>query len=159
MSQTNARFQGGGIILPTGSSAGSINVGEKALVVDANGLVAVSDSLGQSLQLGSYEPFHGTDLPDADTTIEPWTDKAGVYVLQAGKLTANRVLTVNNTGGSGPFVVSILVRDISANTYTIKNSAAATLFTKGASPGRAILFALYSGAGGAFATNYFTYVA
>lgn len=46
MSQTNARFQGGGVILPQGASAGSINVGEKALIQDTDGTIALLDSLG-----------------------------------------------------------------------------------------------------------------
>lgn len=46
MSQTNARFQGGGAILPQGASPGSINAGEKALILDADGIVKTQDAAG-----------------------------------------------------------------------------------------------------------------
>lgn len=106
----------------------------------------------------AYWPYAGTVLTDADTTIEPFTDKAGVYVLPAGTLTANRVLTVNNTGGIGPWALWLAVYDLSASTYTIKNSATTTIFTKAASPGRAILFQIYSASGGAWVANIAQYI-
>lgn len=53
MSQTNARFQGGGIVLPQGSSPGSINVGEQALILDSDGTAKLQASDGTKTSIGS----------------------------------------------------------------------------------------------------------
>lgn len=51
MSQTNARLQGGGIVLPQGSSPGNVNVGEKALFIDTDGTAKTIDSTGTKASL------------------------------------------------------------------------------------------------------------
>jgi hypothetical protein len=103
-------------------------------------------------------PYAAAYLTDADATVEPFTDKIGIYILRAGTLTANRVLQVNNTNGLSTWEVQIAVYDLSAHTYTINSSTPATIYTKGASPGRAILYQLYSAAGAAFVANVARYI-
>lgn len=85
----------------------------------------------------------GANLTDADITIDPNADKCNLYVLPAGTLTGNRSVTVASTSPAGTIVL-IVVEDISANTYTIKSNAGATLWTKAASPGQAICFQVYT---------------
>ena len=103
-----------------------------------------------------YRPLIGTLLTDADATIDPQTDKIGMYVLPAGTLTANRVLTVANAGGTSTQLVVIIRFDLSAFTYTIRNSAPTTLYTSPASPGVPIEYAIYY-TGGVWVANYFQY--
>lgn len=85
----------------------------------------------------------GADLIDADQTISPGTDKASIYVFP-GPLTANRNLTVTNTG-SPPFNKLCVIRsfDTSAFTVTIKDDTAAVLYTLAASPGAGMIRDVY----------------
>jgi len=52
MSQTNARLQGGAIILPRGASPGNIGVGESGVFLDADGVVKAQDATGTKSTLG-----------------------------------------------------------------------------------------------------------
>ena len=72
-------------------------------------------------------------LTDADATIQPFTDGCSRYVLPAGTLTGNRVLTLGIVSAFPIAVLDIVVLDTSVHTFTIKNNAGTTIFTKGAS--------------------------
>lgn len=72
-------------------------------------------------------------LTDADATISPGTDKCSRYILPAGTLTTNRILSIDTTGSSNTDSVEIVCLDTSVNTYQIKTAGGATCFTKGAS--------------------------
>lgn len=52
MSQTNARFQQGGVILPRGSSPGNIGSGESALILDIDGSVKLQAPDGSKASIG-----------------------------------------------------------------------------------------------------------
>lgn len=88
----------------------------------------------------------GADLINADQTIQPFTDRAFFYVLPAGTLTANRIVTFGNTGfytAAGPvFVAGIIRLDTSAFTLTVRRADATVIYTDPASPppARTILF-------------------
>lgn len=108
---------------------------------------------------GGTTPNTGTALTDANATINPATDAASEYTLPVTTLTTARTLTLGNTGSpvTGA-VVEIVRRDLTANTYTIKDNAATTLFTFGASPSRATAASFYFN-GSNYAYLSFRYVA
>lgn len=72
-------------------------------------------------------------LTDANATIQPFTDACSRYILPAGTLTANRVLTLGITGAIPGRVCEIVILDTSAATYTINNNAGAPIAAKGIS--------------------------
>jgi len=97
MSQTNARFVGGAVILPQGANAPSVNVGEKALVVQADGTAGLLDSLGAVAAVGgacklvvrlvstsNIASLTGTP------TIDSIATNAGDRVLLVGQTTASQ---------------------------------------------------------------------
>lgn len=102
MSQTNARLQGGGMILPQGSSPGNINVGEQALILDSDGTPKLQRSDGTKNAIGGACDFNsaapaatrvvrfvatsnitlsGNQALDSGTTVD------GDRVLSAGQTT------------------------------------------------------------------------
>lgn len=94
--------------------------------VPSGNAVALAESLGSEI------PTAGANLTDANAAI---TITGGAqYVLPAGTLTANRVLTLNVTGApiTGEEIV-VLRRDSGAFTYTINNDAATALIVLPAS--------------------------
>jgi hypothetical protein len=104
-------------------------------------------------------PYPATALlGDADTTIQPFTDKVGLYILPAGTLTANRILTIGSTGGIVTWQIYIAVYDLSANTYTIKENGGGTLWTRPASPGRAIVYQPFCTNGPLWIVNAANYI-
>lgn len=119
-----------------------LRVHDGRLQYSADGGVTWLDPIG----IGQPRPAAAL-LPDADLTIAPDTDKASLYILPAGRLTSNRVLTVDNAGGTASAAMYVAVFDLSAFTYTIRNSTPATAFTKGASPGQAKMYSLFHSAG------------
>lgn len=66
----------------------------------------------------------GTDLSDADVTVNPGTDAVSVYTMPAGTLTTGHVIALGVTGSltAGVSTVWIQCRDVSTNTLTIRNS-------------------------------------
>lgn len=78
----------------------------------------------------------GADIPDADTTIQPFTDRCLFYVVRS--LTANRVITLGNTNfynTAGIFNTVVIWRlDTSANTLTISRADATPIYVDPASP-------------------------
>lgn len=94
MSQTNSRLQGGGLILPQGSSPGSINVGEKALILDSDGGLKTQDSAGVIAPVGgTITTTHavGADVQNFDITgLAGDTD--GDYVLTGRIVMPNGVV-------------------------------------------------------------------
>lgn len=75
----------------------------------------------------------GGFLTNTDQTIQPGTDKASLYILLPGVLTANHVLTVGTTGANTNDYCKIVRMDKSAFTYTIQNPTPTTLHTTTAS--------------------------
>jgi len=70
MSQTNARLQGGGVVLPQGASPGNVNVGEKALIIDTDGLLKMQDSAGnKGAASGGWVTMTPLAAPAASITL------------------------------------------------------------------------------------------
>ena len=97
--------------------------------------------------VGLLQPARGTDLTDADATIQPFTLQKSLFVLQNGILSTNRALTFGITSLSNGQVTFILCLDTSANTYTIKNNAAGTLYTHQGSVTGPMWYEIFSSAG------------
>ena len=74
-------------------------------------------------------PAKGPNLTDANVTLQVFTAKKSLYVMPAGTLSTNRVVTMGIAGPIQSMIVFILCLDTSANTLTIKNNAGTTLFT------------------------------
>ncbi len=84
---------------------------------------------------GLIEPAVGSNLTDADATVNPASSAISASVLPASTLTANRVLTIGVSGSPATgLVYQVVRRDLSAHTYTVKDDAGTTLFTFAASP-------------------------
>jgi len=80
----------------------------------------------------------GPALTNADSTINPGTDKASEYTAAAGLYTGSHNLTLGTAGSPiGSSTVWLIFRDISANVITVINGGAnvGTIFTRPASPG------------------------
>ena len=88
------------------------------------------------LMIAAGVPVPGTDLDDSAADIDPWTDKASLYVLPAATLTTNRSRAlVAATGAPDGYRVTVVRRDRTANSFTVTDKASgATLFASGASP-------------------------
>jgi hypothetical protein len=85
--------------------------------------------------IGGPQPATGANLGNADATINPASDKASLYLLPAGTLTAARVLTLGVSGAPiTSSVLQVVRRDLSANTLTVNDDAGTTLLTFAASP-------------------------
>lgn len=101
----------------------------------------------------------GADLTDADTTLQPFTDRAWFYVLPAGTLTASRTFTLGNTNfynTAGMFLwCGILRYDTSANTVVVKKADTTTIYTDPASPAAARLLVFACDATGVWAASQY----
>jgi hypothetical protein len=104
--------------------------------------------MSKYINIPPSDPFlsmfsRGADIGDADTTLQPFTDRAWFYVLPANTLTANRVITLGNTNfynSAGMFLwVGILRYDTGAFTLRINNTAGAQIYLDPASPAPARL--------------------
>lgn len=84
-------------------------------------------------------------LPNANATIQPNTDFCSLYILPAGTLTANRVLTVDNAAGDNSKIVQIAVLDTSSFTYDIQNSTPTLQYQKTANRPAATYQLFHSG--------------
>ena len=101
----------------------------------------------------------GAALTDADVTKNPASDKASVYTLPAATLTGAHILTLGVTGTPvTKSIVTVVRRDLTANTYTVKDDAAATLIVFGASPGSPEA-AVFSFDGTHYVLDSFSYIA
>jgi hypothetical protein len=80
-------------------------------------------------------PRAGTNLGDADTTINPATSAASEFTIPVSTLTATRTLTLG-VGGSPVtgLMVQIVRRDLSGNPYVVKDDGGTTLYTFAGSP-------------------------
>ena len=133
MSQTNSRLQGGGLILPQGSSPGGIAVGEKALIVDVDGSVKVQDAAGNKTPVGGT----GDAWADAQITqmlidcptlnrfeyIKPGQNPLGVlfaFNAAAGNTTAATIMAEGTAfeGGSMGVASDTLFGRLSTVIYT-----------------------------------------
>lgn len=119
MSQTNARLQGGAVIMPIGSPAGSVAAGEAGMVLESDGLVKLIDPAGNKTAVGAFgsdgvlarsqmllgatvDTILGTDFDNsawhrlatiagAPTATNSATERGGVLVLDSSA-------TANSTG-------------------------------------------------------------
>lgn len=88
-----------------------------------------------SLPAAVLVPVRGSDLTNADVTVNPASDKATLYSLPAATLTANHVLTLGVSGSPiTNSVVQIERRDLTSNTYTVKNDSGTSLLIFAATP-------------------------
>lgn len=90
---------------------------------------SVAFTLAASLK--GPNPKAGTNLTDADQTIQPVSDGASVYT-QSTTLTADRTKTIGVTGAVAlalAVVVTIVRRDAGAHALVVKDSGGATLST------------------------------
>jgi hypothetical protein len=162
MSQTNARFQGGGVVLPVGAGAGNVNAGEGSMIIDTDGVLKTVDVAGV-LRTAGIPNFNrlATKVPllgDADATIGAAADMCSLYIMPAGTLTAPRTLTFTNAGQATGQIVQVLRLDQSANDLIIRNSTPTTLYSSTGSPGGALkLYQLFFNAG-AWAANSIYYM-
>lgn len=145
MSQTNARLQGSGLILPRGGTLGPINAGENGIIVDTDGTLKQVKADGTKIPADIMSYARGADLGDADATLQPFTDNASLYVLPPNTLTANRTITFGNTSAPGAgqnWLCTILRYDRTAFTLTIKKTDTTTIYTDPISPtsSRALMF-------------------
>lgn len=74
------------------------------------------------------------NLTDADATLAIAT--ASEFIATSGLFTTNRVLTLATTGATTGEIIRITRRDATANTLTVKDDAASTLYTFPASTKR-----------------------
>lgn len=68
----------------------------------------------------------GTDLTNSDQTVQPGTDKCGVYFIRPGTLTTGRVITIGDTGSVAGDWVMFVVQQVLGNFNNQFNDAAAT---------------------------------
>ena len=81
----------------------------------------------------------GTAIADSSITIHPGTDKVSQYMANAGIFTTNRTTTVDGAGTPVRGHVVWLTRyDVSANTWTIADSALGTIIVMPASTAMAV---------------------
>lgn len=104
------------------------------------------------------EPKRGSDLTDANATINPAASGASDFLLPATTLTAPRVLTLGTGGGPGTnYIVRISRFDLTANTYTVNNGGpgSGTLFTFPSGPANPTGASFYfNGANWVYLSNY-----
>ena len=67
----------------------------------------------------------GVALTDADTTVQPFTDKVSKYSAAAASRTGNRTKTLGIASAYTGKWVEIEDRDLSANTLTVANAGTA----------------------------------
>lgn len=114
------------------------------------GLIASTDKAGL--------PRVGSNLTDASVTIQPRTLKCSKFILPPATLTANRSLTIGNTSGQLGDFVQIVLRDLTANTYSIKDQAGVDMLVwTGSTAGQAMIAQFYlSGTGWILSTAMWT---
>lgn len=99
----------------------------------------------------------GPDLVNANQTIQPFTNRAAFYVLPAGTLTANREVTLGNTGfyttAGMVTIVNIWRADTTAFTLTIRRADAGILYVDPASPPANRLLQFTCNTSGAWASS------
>ena len=115
-----------------GGAFGDLGATVPAASASAPGTMSAADF---SKLLAVLRPKPGTNLTNADQTLQPFTDKASQYT-QATALTANRTKTLGTTSVVTGTRVRIVRTDTAAFTLIIVNGGggAGTLFTFPASP-------------------------
>jgi hypothetical protein len=77
----------------------------------------------------------GTAIADSSITIHPGTDKASQYVLPVATLSTNRTTILDGAGTpTSGHSVWLTRRDLTANTWTISDSALGVIIVLPASP-------------------------
>lgn len=120
------------ILLKIAAAVGNPPTGHVALFADENGDVRKLDVAGTRFPVGGFglPRMAAALLPDGNFTINPNSDNCSLYVLPPGRLTANRVLTINNAGGDNTKIVQVVVLDTSSFTYDIQNSTPTLMYQK-----------------------------
>lgn len=80
-------------------------------------------------------PARGTDIADADGTIQPFVDNRSLYVLPA--LTATRTITLGNTNAPGAgltWLLDVVRLDVTANQVVWKKADTTTIYTDPGTP-------------------------
>lgn len=127
----------------TGSEAAADDITATELTADLNPATALLQGMmSPQDKAGQFRP-HASTLTDANATIAPGSLKIGKAILPAGTLTGNRVLKLLDTGVHTTQLFQVVCLDVSANTYTITDSADTPIATKGASQGAPITFQFY----------------
>lgn len=137
MSDTNARFQLGGLILPRGSSPGDINAGEGALILDADGSVRLKGPTGIKVTPGDVGLIATAGAAVQDLTVSGLSgDTDGGYEIEGRILTTaaapDYVLYLNGAtvpaggGSSGNFASntpSVAGIGLKADLYIASNNS------------------------------------
>ena len=93
----------------------------------AQGEPGVQGEPGDQGEPGVSSPdawLSGANLGNADVTIQPANEPATTYTLPAATLTAPSAYTLGTTGtGTVPIACWLQIRDLSANTVTVKDGA------------------------------------
>lgn len=88
-----------------------------------------------NLPSGVIQPKAGANLTNADATINPASDAASLYTLPAATLTGAHILTLGVSGSPiTNSIVQLIRRDLTSNTYTIKDDAGTTLLVFASGP-------------------------
>jgi hypothetical protein len=88
-----------------------------------------------SLGTGGIQPATGSNLTDADATVNPASSAISASTLPVATLSANRTLTLGVSGSPVTgHIYQVIRRDLTARTYTVKDDAGTTLFTFASSP-------------------------
>ncbi len=89
-----------------------------------------------------------------DVAIQPRSLKCSKFILPPATLTGDHALTVGNTSGVVGDLVQVVLRDLTAHTYTIKDQAGVDMFAwVGSTAGQAMMVQFYlSGSGWIFNT-------
>jgi hypothetical protein len=114
----------------TGNNTGSPAAAGGLTVAQVKALLAY---VATDLNLDAL--VRGTAIADSSITIHPGTDKASQYVVPAGTFSTNRTTMMDGAGSpvTGQSVW-LTRRDLSANTWTIADSALGTIIVLPASP-------------------------
>ena len=150
--------------LPVGENVSVPPADTKRLIVDGDGSAKLLSADGSrenlvipattlvpgtmSIDALAFIPkFHATDLTDATVAIAPGTLTIAAARLPVGTLTANRELTLETTNAVAGDTMFVLVQDLSAFTYIIRNGVGGLLATHGPNATRAKLYSLFLSAG------------
>lgn len=146
---------------------GSVPISALADVTGPTALGRTTAGPGPVVQLTPVEILsavfqRGADIPNANITLQPFTDRAYFYVVPAGTLTANRIITLGiaNQAAMGvdalAYQIAIVRLDTSPFTLTIRRNDLVVIHTDPASPpaGRNLIFVCTSA--GAWVQNTMT---
>lgn len=118
-------------------------------IVQAAAVVPVVTSAANGLATPAMflvSPPRGADIPDADTTLQPFVDLCSEYVMETGVSTADRTVTMGVTSAIvSSFIQVCLVIKPQAHSITIKNDGGTTLYVAGPVAQTVVVSVFYSG--------------